>query len=157
MARREGIVINTSRPGDGDIQEEDVWAVMNEQEESQHSRPKVGRNSPSAKYEVKFFHHHQYHQPLSSSPVKTPNWSEIYRKNSRKVISEGSFHAYHGGDTDGDGDGDGMVPPHEYIARKLARSQISSFSMCEGIGRTLKGRDLRKVRNAVLTKTGFLE
>jgi len=56
-----------------------------------------------------------------------------------------------------DDDDDGMVPPHEYIARKLARSQISSFSVCEGMGRTLKGRDLRKVRNAILTRTGFLE
>ncbi|KAK9714981.1 hypothetical protein RND81_06G135300 [Saponaria officinalis] len=63
------------------------------------------------------------------------------------------------GDGDGDGDDemDGMVPPHEYIARKLARNQISSFSVYEGIGRTLKGRDLSKVRNAILSKTGFLE
>lgn len=57
-----------------------------------------------------------------------------------------------------DDDDDGMVlPPHEYIARKLARSQISSFSVCEGMGRTLKGRDLRIVRNAILTRAGFLE
>lgn len=60
-------------------------------------------------------------------------------------------------DGDGDDDGDDMVPPHEYLAKKLARSQISSFSVYEGIGRTLKGRDLSKVRNAILTKTGFLE
>ncbi|XP_039131303.1 uncharacterized protein LOC120267688 isoform X2 [Dioscorea cayenensis subsp. rotundata] len=49
------------------------------------------------------------------------------------------------------------VPPHEWLAKKLARSQISSFSVCEGAGRTLKGRDLSRVRNAVLTRTGFLE
>lgn len=49
------------------------------------------------------------------------------------------------------------VPPHELIAKRLARAQISSFSVFEGAGRTLKGRDLSKVRNAVLTKTGFLE
>ncbi|KAL9243507.1 hypothetical protein vseg_017384 [Gypsophila vaccaria] len=52
---------------------------------------------------------------------------------------------------------DGMVPPHEYLAKKLARNQISSFSVYEGIGRTLKGRDLSKVRNTILSKTGFLE
>ncbi|CAO2842538.1 unnamed protein product [Amaranthus hypochondriacus] len=62
-------------------------------------------------------------------------------------------------DDDGDvnDDDDDMVPPHEFLAKKLARSQISSFSVYEGIGRTLKGRDLSKVRNAILTKTGFLE
>lgn len=49
------------------------------------------------------------------------------------------------------------VPPHELIAKRLARAQISSFSVFEGVGRTLKGRDLSKVRNAVLNKTGFLE
>ncbi|CAL0310870.1 unnamed protein product [Lupinus luteus] len=52
---------------------------------------------------------------------------------------------------------DPKLPPHEFIARRLARSQISSFSVFEGVGRTLKGRDLSKVRNVVLSKTGFLE
>ena len=52
---------------------------------------------------------------------------------------------------------DTKLPPHEFIARRLARSQISSFSVFEGVGRTLKGRDLSEVRNAVLSKTGFLE
>ncbi|KAH7544394.1 hypothetical protein JRO89_XS15G0159900 [Xanthoceras sorbifolium] len=35
--------------------------------------------------------------------------------------------------------------------------QNSVKRIFEGVGRTLKGRDLSKVRNAVLTKTGFLE
>lgn len=62
-------------------------------------------------------------------------------------------------DDDGDGDGyDEMLPPHEYLARRrLATTQVASFSMCEGIGRTLKGRDLTNLRKAILTKTGFLE
>jgi hypothetical protein len=30
-------------------------------------------------------------------------------------------------------------------------------SMLEGVGRTLKGRDLRRVRDAVLRQTGFLD
>ncbi|KZV37173.1 hypothetical protein F511_15093 [Dorcoceras hygrometricum] len=47
--------------------------------------------------------------------------------------------------------------PHEYLAGKLASTQIASFSMRGGVGRTVKGRDLSKTRNAVLTKTGFLE
>ncbi|XP_062088409.1 protein S40-6-like [Humulus lupulus] len=98
----------------------------------------------------------------SSAPMEIPDWSKIYGKKGTK----NGYHRDHadhsddrddGGDHDNDDDDDEMVPPHEWIARKLARSQISSFSVCEGIGRTLKGRDLSKVRNAVLTKTGFLE
>jgi len=64
------------------------------------------------------------------------------------------------GDSDEDEDEDEYnykLPPHEIISRRLARSQISSFSVFEGVGRTLKGRDLSKVRNAVLIRTGFLE
>ncbi|KMT04169.1 hypothetical protein BVRB_8g186170 [Beta vulgaris subsp. vulgaris] len=123
----------------------------------------------------------------SSAPVEIPDWSKIYGKTSKKkkngTISSswvdynavnhdgyygngGNDHHHHhlngyydvgDGDDDGDDDDDDMVPPHEYLAKKLARSQISSFSVYEGIGRTLKGRDLSKVRNAILTKTGFLE
>jgi Senescence regulator len=46
-----------------------------------------------------------------------------------------------------------IVPPHVIVAR----SHMTSFSVLEGAGRTLKGRDLRSVRNAVLQKTGFLD
>lgn len=48
------------------------------------------------------------------------------------------------------------IPPHELVDRKLARSQISS-SVSEGAGRTIKGREVTKVRNAVMTSTGFLK
>ncbi|XP_020249476.1 early nodulin-20-like [Asparagus officinalis] len=34
---------------------------------------------------------------------------------------------------------------------------LTTFSVLEGVGRTLKGRDLRRVRNAVWRKTGFLD
>lgn len=46
-----------------------------------------------------------------------------------------------------------MVPPHEIVAR----SHVMTFSVFEGVGRTLKGRDLRRVRNAVFQKTGFID
>ncbi|XWS09790.1 hypothetical protein CRYUN_Cryun39dG0019500 [Craigia yunnanensis] len=116
-----------------------------------------------------------------SAPVNIPDWSKISRKKSKKAAS--SNGSWHDADDDGDcgdgydDDGDAVVngfgdsdddeedddeynskvPPHEFLARRLARSQISSFSVFEGVGRKLKGRDLRIVRNAVLTKTGFLE
>ncbi|OWM73641.1 uncharacterized protein LOC116201434 [Punica granatum] len=61
-------------------------------------------------------------------------------------------------DVDGAEDEDGqMLPPHEIVARSLAKSQILSCSVLEGAGRTLKGRDLRQVRNAVFRQTGFLD
>ncbi|OIW00065.1 hypothetical protein TanjilG_26402 [Lupinus angustifolius] len=93
----------------------------------------------------------------SSEPVDIPDWSKIY--GDKGGCGNGTHYHDHGyGDDDDDDDDDeDMIPPHEWIARKLARSQISSFSVCEGIGRTLKGRDLSKVRNAILTKTGFIE
>ncbi|XP_057535780.1 protein S40-7-like [Amaranthus tricolor] len=50
-------------------------------------------------------------------------------------------------------DDDGMLPPHEIVALKLK----STSSVLEGVGRTLKGRDMRQVRNAVLRQTGFLD
>nr|XP_043622822.1 uncharacterized protein LOC122594433 [Erigeron canadensis] len=108
-----------------------------------------------------------------SAPVNIPDWSKIYGKSKRSSSQQESAFLDYNGYDDGYGDhngkeswdsdedddnGDGnIMPPHEWIAQKLARSQISSFSVCEGAGRTLKGRDLSRVRNAVLTKTGFLE
>ena len=50
-----------------------------------------------------------------------------------------------------DGDGE-AVPPHVLLARRRAAS-----SVCSGQGRTLKGRDLRRVRDSVLRMTGFIE
>lgn len=60
-------------------------------------------------------------------------------------------------DADAD-DGDAeILPPHEIVARSLAQSPLLSCSVLEGAGRTLKGRDLRQVRNAVFRQTGFLD
>ncbi|KAM7504188.1 hypothetical protein LguiB_003092 [Lonicera macranthoides] len=112
-----------------------------------------------------------------SAPVNIPDWSKIYGKhsmiNSSKKASRFDDGDGHGvmrvgldsdedddddDDEDEDGDGDGnMMPPHEWIAKRHARSQKTSFSVFEGVGRTLKGRDLSRVRNAILTRTGFLE
>ncbi|KAB1200811.1 hypothetical protein CJ030_MR0G006220 [Morella rubra] len=57
-------------------------------------------------------------------------------------------------DADDPGDGE-MLPPHEIVAR--THSPMVAFSVLEGAGRTLKGRDLRQVRNAVWRRTGFLD
>ncbi|GMH09962.1 hypothetical protein Nepgr_011803 [Nepenthes gracilis] len=54
---------------------------------------------------------------------------------------------------DDDSDEDEMLPPHEIVALQVK----TTTSVLEGVGRTLKGRDLRQVRNAVWRQTGFLD
>jgi len=88
----------------------------------------------------------------SSAPVNIPDWSQMVwaEKN-----SENSGRSHGISDDDGVKDFE-KLPPHEVIARQLALSGIASFSVYEGAGRTLKGRDLRRVRNAVWMRTGFI-
>lgn len=83
----------------------------------------------------------------SSAPVNIPDWSKILGKNcrdsGRTEIDEASEEE------------EDWLPPHELLAKQFARARIASFSLHEGIGRTLKGRDLSRVRNAIWEKTGF--
>lgn len=133
---------------DGDFEEEDVWGFVNERDSS-FPRGKSIKSSNKSMV-----------QKPTSSPVKIPECPKSSNtKKSRRVscITDDGSSAYCGNVEEEDDYGDGMVPPHEYIARRSARNQIASFSMMEGVGRTLKGRDLSKLRNAILTKTGFLE
>ena len=170
----------------GDFQEQNVWDTLNEREDyssmvgsSSESSIFSPRRLPSAARMIPRAHSNSnpIHEPSrvvqQSAPVKIPDWSKIYGKNSKKASSnnaswldvnddEGDGVLNEGDDSDDDDDGDDDVddvklPPHEWLAKKYARSQISSFSVFEGVGRKLKGRDLSRVRNAVLTKTGFLE
>ncbi|KAL4341097.1 hypothetical protein GQ457_08G007440 [Hibiscus cannabinus] len=167
--RSRGVLWRSLR--DGDFEEEDVWAVLKESKDSTlevgQSNIAVTRHLPSAARmiprslsatgfvggccsgEVKS----NAVKQQQSAPVNIPDWSKV-SANTRN----GSWH--HDDDDDGGDDEYNTTkfpPPHEIIAKRLAGSQISSFSVFEGVGRKLKGRDLRKVRNAVLTKTGFLE
>lgn len=80
-----------------------------------------------------------YHQ---SAPVAVPAWP--------KAMAAPEFAA---GYDDEEDDGEPVVPPHEVAARRAA----AAASVMEGAGRTLKGRDLRRVRNAVWRTTGFLD
>lgn len=49
-----------------------------------------------------------------------------------------------------------LVPPHVLVSRSRSGEKVA-FSVCSGQGRTLKGRDLKHVRNSVLRMTGYLE
>ncbi|KAM5588696.1 protein S40-5-like [Rosa sericea] len=81
----------------------------------------------------------------TSLPVNVPDWSKILR-----VDSVDSLYEFDDGmDSSNDPE---MIPPHEYLAREYTRGATSVF---EGVGRTLKGRDMRRVRDAVWSRTGF--
>lgn len=77
-------------------------------------------------------HRHQ------SAPVNIPIWSKDFRRGN--------------GNLDSIDEVEEMVPPHVIVARSHV-----TFSVFEGRGRTLKGRDLRRVRNAVFQQTGFID
>ncbi|KAG8080384.1 hypothetical protein GUJ93_ZPchr0007g4339 [Zizania palustris] len=60
-----------------------------------------------------------------------------------------------GGDDDDDEEEEMMqLPPHEWLARKMERMSAVSSPDQIGGGRS-KGREMRKVRDAVLPKTAF--
>lgn len=86
----------------------------------------------------------------TSAPVNVPDWSKILRVDSVDSLPEldDDFVDY-GGDSE-------IVPPHEYLAREYAHSRkTAANSVFEGVGRTLKGRDMSRVRDAVWRQTGF--
>lgn len=166
---------------DGDFEEEEVWDVLRDRNDHRSSEiprskvvpssspipvprplPKAARMIPRASSSTSSSH--ETHVVLQqSAPVNIPDWSKIHSRNHKnnKKTSQNDDYGFDDDDEEEeeeeDDEFDVRLPPHEVIARRLARSQISSFSVFEGVGRTLKGRDLSKVRNAILTKTGFLE
>lgn len=83
-------------------------------------------------------------QMATSAPVNVPDWSKILR-----VDSVDSLHELDYSLDDPDSE---IVPPHEYLARSRKMNATSVFV---GVGRTLKGRDMRRVRDAVWSQTGF--
>lgn len=83
----------------------------------------------------------KFHQ---SAPVNVPAWPK-HKKGGFDAFDEFDEMEYQL-------DEDEMVPPHVIVAK--AHVTLSVF---EGVGRTLKGRDLRRVRNAVFQQTGFLD
>lgn len=88
-------------------------------------------------------------QLASSAPVNVPDWSKIYRVNSVESIHESEEE---------EDDESGMMPPHEYLAKSQKRRSRKSgggASVFEGVGKTLKGRELRRVRDAIWSQTGF--
>ncbi|XP_076918084.1 protein S40-4-like [Bidens hawaiensis] len=97
----------------------------------------------------------EYHKTLPLSPISNKS---VPASNNRRRTAAMSLpvdvpdcNRTDGSDDDEEDEFDDVIPPHEY----LARGRNASFSVHEGIGRTLKGRDLSRVRNAVWKQIGF--
>ncbi|CAI0544187.1 unnamed protein product [Linum tenue] len=90
------------------------------------------------------------HQHPQSAPINVPVLASAM---ARRRIRD--FDEIDELEDEDEGDGGEMLPPHEIVAR--TQSPILSCPVLEGAGRTLKGRDLRQVRNAIWRQTGFLD
>ncbi|KAK4259007.1 hypothetical protein QN277_005387 [Acacia crassicarpa] len=175
MAAWDAGVLSKTHVGDEEFDEEEMWGFAEERDVSSPKMNKVSSkdssgssssawHSPASARKIPRTSSQTSHRfeasQGSSAPQNIPDWSKIYQKNVKrgsKIDGEHEHDNGGGGEEEEDEDEDHIIPPHEWLARKLARNQISSFSVCEGVGRTLKGRDLSKVRNAILSKTGFIE
>ncbi|XP_041026647.1 uncharacterized protein LOC121266869 [Juglans microcarpa x Juglans regia] len=87
----------------------------------------------------------------TSLPLNIPDWSKILKDEYEEHRNRESDEDFDAADDDDESHGNYRLPPHEY----LARTRGASLSVHEGIGRTLKGMDLRRVRNAIWKKVGF--
>lgn len=124
-----------------EFDESEIWD--SQQLSQSESRPESKKTIPSSRNSKKLAKKANGSSATGSMPVNIPDWSKI--SNRRREVEEESS----------DEEGEVRVPPHELLAKQLARTRIASFSLHEGVGRTLKGRDLSRVRNAIWEKTGF--
>ncbi|KAL5998366.1 hypothetical protein ACLOJK_009306 [Asimina triloba] len=130
-----------------ELEEADVWNSHAQQQEFKKQIPSSRISKKSTKRGAEGGDRAAA-AAASSLPVNIPDWSKILREERRDSRRE------YEGDSDEEGD-EMWIPPHEFLAKQVARTRIASFSVHEGIGRTLKGRDLSRVRNAIWQKTGF--
>ncbi|RZR95292.1 hypothetical protein BHM03_00024118 [Ensete ventricosum] len=84
------------------------------------------------------------HRVAASAPVNVPAWSRSLRSGSGVPPPEPEEEEETGGE---------WLPPHDYLAR--VQGKTMGTSVLEGAGRTLKGRDMSRVRDAVWSQTGF--
>ncbi|KAL8029803.1 hypothetical protein ABFS82_14G243500 [Erythranthe guttata] len=127
-----------------ELDESDVWdsaAVRSQSPEMRKPSSRISRKPSSRGVGM---------DRPASLPVNVPDWSKIlkeeYRENRRRESDDEDCDEAEAEEINGE-----WIPPHEF----LARNRIASLSVHEGIGRTLKGRDLSRLRNAIWQKTGF--
>lgn len=142
-------------PGADEFDESDVWGSYGAAgvESSPAELGARGRAIPSARAGRKA----PLDRAAGSLPVNIPDWQKILGVEYRDhQAAAAEWELQSDGDDDYEygkvaGVGGVVIPPHELAWRGRA----ASLSVHEGIGRTLKGRDLSRVRDAVWKKTGF--
>ncbi|RZB83791.1 hypothetical protein D0Y65_032346 [Glycine soja] len=80
-------------------------------------------------------------------PERTPSSSSSLKFHQSAPVNVPlmPMRRHHRRDFDDDDDAtEEMLPPHEIVARNSAQSPMLAYSVLEGVGRTLKGRDLRQ-------------
>lgn len=130
-----------------EFDESDVWSSGKAPTSPDHFKKPI----PSSRASKKPASKKMEAVTATSLPVNIPDWSKILRDDyrmSRRKESDEDVEDSVAAEDDGH---DSRIPPHEY----LARTRVASFSVHEGIGRTLKGRDLSRVRNAIWKTVGF--
>uniref|UniRef100_A0ACD5UND8 Uncharacterized protein n=1 Tax=Avena sativa TaxID=4498 RepID=A0ACD5UND8_AVESA len=143
-----------------DLDEEDVWSVLDSSRSTNSRQPEQDRRgrwtagglslafeataatAPAAR------HHHHPHV-ASSAPVKVPEWPAA-----RFPPGGGEQQQQYYGVSCREEEGE-WVAPHEYLQAQSGGRGEAAPSVFEGVGRTLKGRDLSRVRDAVWSSTGF--
>ncbi|XP_059428047.1 protein S40-4 [Corylus avellana] len=140
-----------------EFDEADVWNIPNHVSplETKKTLPSIWRQPKIKVIPTRKIHNvvgDRITTPVAAAslPVNIPDWSKILKEDYKEHRARESDED-HAHDADDEDDHDNRLPPHEY----LARTRGASFSVHEGIGRTLKGRDLRQVRNAIWKKVGF--
>ncbi|XP_040379362.1 uncharacterized protein LOC102711064 [Oryza brachyantha] len=142
-------------PGADEFDESDVWGSFTV-DSSPAELGARGRPIPSARAGRKATLDRSAGAAAGSLPVNIPDWQKILGVEYRDHQAAAEWELHGDGDDDYEygkvaGVGGVVIPPHELAWRGRA----ASLSVHEGIGRTLKGRDLSRVRDAVWKKTGF--
>ncbi|XP_042483860.1 homeobox protein 6-like [Macadamia integrifolia] len=107
-------------------------------------------NNSAATQQKKKNNNNKQKNTSHSLPVTIP-----CNMNQRSNNFNSSFHYSDSIESDEELEEAEMVPPHLMVAGRCTGQM--AYSVCTGNGRTLKGRDLSRVRNSILRMTGFLE
>ncbi|KAJ1691970.1 hypothetical protein LUZ63_016125 [Rhynchospora breviuscula] len=138
-----------------DLDEADVWSATKPEHRANTSRHVGGlsltfNSAPSMNQEPR--------QPMaqrhvaavaSSAPVNVPDWTGLLQNGSGHLGNRsGCYGEVESEWKEEEGE---LVPPHQWTQARGG----TTASVFEGVGRTLKGRDMSRVRDAVWSQTGF--
>ncbi|KAK1284293.1 hypothetical protein QJS10_CPB21g00938 [Acorus calamus] len=147
-----------------DLREEEVWSMMIDHASLLNDGNTVDRSSRGTRW-IAMTSHQQHHHTTSSSSRRhqvVGGLSMALEGGNRTVAMR--VPEWRGVEDEKEEEGSGgwwveeeeRVAPHEYLARERAqRGRLVGTSVVEGKGRTLKGRDVSRVRDAVWSRTGF--